>query len=252
MRKLILPVFLISVGLFSCKKETTNLSDINKGNNFYPTQIGKYIIYNYDSTIWDDHEEKIFYYQGQLRYTTVDTFRDTENEGRLSYRIDVERRANETDPFEPSSVIYVTPSDNNVVMEERNVKFIKMVFPVSDGITWNGNAMIPIDDQDYAKEFGNDKWVYTYANFNTDYNTTPANVYNNTVTVNQIDDSLNNPDEDSAAYAYKNYAQEVYAYNVGMIYRKRTYWEFQPKIDGSGGSGFRKGYEVILKAVENN
>lgn len=249
MRKLILPVFLISVGLFSCKKEKTDLSDINKGNNFYPTQIGKYIIYNYDSTIWDDHEQKVFFYEGQLRYTTVDTFRDAE--GQLSYRVDVERRANNTDPFEPSSVIYATPSEGNVIVDERNTKFIKMVFPVSNGTAWNGNAMLPLSDPDYA-EFDNDKWVYTYADFNTDYNTTPAKVYNNTVTVNQIDDSLNNPDEDSTAYAYKNYAQEVYAYNVGMIYRKRTYWVFQPKIEGSGGSGFRKGYEVILKAVENN
>lgn len=252
MRKLILPFLLVSVGLVSCKKETTDLSDMEKGNNFYPTQIGKYIIYNYDSTVWDDLQQTALPYKGQLRYTTVDTFRDMEHEGQLSYRVIVESRQNNTDAFEPSSVIYVTPSENQLVMEERNARYIKMVFPVSNGKTWNGNAMIPIDDPDYAKEFGNDKWVYTYANYNTDYNTTPAKVYANTVTVNQIDDSLNNPDEDSTAYAYKNYSQEVYAYNVGMIYRKRTYWEFQPKVGGSGGSGYRKGYEVILKAVDNN
>jgi len=251
MRKLILPFLLVSVGLFSCKKETTDLSDINKGNKFYPTEIGKYIIYNYDSTIWNDLEQKVFFYQGQFRYTVVDTFRDTENEGALAYRIDVERRANDTDPFEPSDVIYVTPSETQVIMSQRNAKFIKMVFPVSNGTTWNGNAMLPLEDPDYA-EYDNDKWVYTYANFNTDYNTTPAKVYNNTVTVNQIDDALNDPDVDSNAYAYKNYSQEVYAYNVGMVYSKRTYWVFQPKVGGSGGSGFRKGYEVILKAVENN
>lgn len=245
MRKFILPFLLVSVGLVSCKKETEDLSEISKGNKFYPTEIGKYIIYNYDSIYYDDLLLAEIPESGQVRYYVADTFRD--DAGRLSYAINVQRRKNDTDPFVPNDVIYVTPAADHIEMEQKNLKFIKMTFPVSNGKSWNGNAMIPLDDQDY-EEFDNDKWKYTYANFNTEFD--PGNnLYEHTVTVNQIDDALNDPDVDSNAYAYRNYSQEIYAYNVGLIYKERIYWVFQPK---PGGSGYRKGYRVIMKAVENN
>lgn len=245
MRKFILPFLLVSVGLVSCKKETEDLSEISKGNKFYPTEIGKYIIYNYDSTYYNDLLQMVKHEIGQVRYYVADTFRD--DAGRLSYAINVQRRKNDRDPFVPNDVIYVTPTADHIEMEQKNIKFIKMTFPVSNGKSWNGNAMIPLGDKDY-EEFDNDKWNYTYANFNTEFD--PGNnLYEHTVTVNQIDDALNDPDADPNAYAYRNYSQEVYAYNVGLVYQERIYWVFQPK---PGGSGFRKGYGVILRAVENN
>src|SRR5690606_4049419 len=96
-------------------------------------------------------------------------------------------------------------------------------------------------------------WLYQYKNVGKSFD--PGNnMYINTVTVNQIDDQLNNPDLDSTNYAYRNYSQEIFAKGVGMIYKERIYWVFQPKSpDGqSGGSGYRKGYEVIMRAIENN
>ncbi len=248
MRKILLPFLLISVGLVSCKKETEDISEIAKGNKFFPTEIGKYIVYDYDSTYWNDQLGKDLHYRGQFRYYVADTFRD--NAGRLSYVINVQVRANDTDPYRPDDVIYVTPTEDRIEYKQKNLTFIKMVFPVSNGKSWNGNAMIPLGDNDYA-EYDNDKWKYTYANFDTEFD--PGNnLYLHTVTVNEIDDALNNPDVDSTAYAYRNYSQERYAYNVGMVYRERIYWVFQPKVGGSGGSGFRKGYGVVMKAVENN
>lgn len=249
MRKLIFPFLLISIGLVSCKKETEDLSEISQGNKFFPTEIGKYIIYNYDSTIYDDLKRLEAHVIGQVRYYVADTFRDGAN--RLSYTLNVQSRKNNKDPFIPNDVIYVTPSGERIEMEQKNLKFIKMVFPVSNGKSWNGNAMIPLDDNDYKEEYDNEKWNYSYTNFDTEFD--PGNnLFEHTVTVNQIDDVLNNPDVDSTAYAYRNYAQEIYAYNVGMIYKERIFWVFQPKVGSSGGSGYRKGYAVTMKAVENN
>lgn len=248
MRKILLPFLIVSVGLVSCSKETEDLSEIAKGNKFFPTEIGKYIVYDYDSTYWNDQLGEEFHYRGQFRYTVADTFRD--NAGRMSYAISVQRRKNDTDPYVPDDVIYVTPTEDHVELKQKNLTFLKMVFPVSNGKSWNGNAMIPLGDGDY-EEFDNDKWNYTYSAFDTEFD--PGNnLYLHTVTVNQIDDRLNDPDVDSTAYAYRNYAKEIYAYNVGMVYRERIYWVFQPKVGGSGGSGKRKGYGVVLKAVENN
>lgn len=248
MRKLLLPFLLISVGLVSCKKETEDISEIAQGNKFFPTEIGKYILYDYDSTYWNDQLKAEIHREGQVRYDVVDTFRDGSD--RLAYVINVQSRRNDTDPFLPNDVIYVTPTGDRIEFYQKNRTFLKLVFPVSDGKSWDGNAMINMGDADNA-EYAGDEWKYTYANFNTEFD--PGNnLYEHTVTVNQIDDALNDPDVDSTVYASRNYSQEVYAYNVGMVYRERYYWVFQPKVGGSGGSGYRKGYGVIMKAVNNN
>ena len=246
MRKLILPFLLISVGLVSCKKEKEDLSGMQMGNNFYPTQIGKYIVYNYDSTVYDDVKQLTAHLTGQVRYYVADTFRDAD--GRLAYTVKVQKRANDTDPYLVNDVITVTPTDDHVEMEQKTLTFIKLAFPVANGKSWNGNALLPATDNDSAYDEFNkfqQSWNYTYSDYDTDFQPN-AKLYEHTVTVNEISDTLGNPDTDSTAYAYKNFSKEIYAYNVGLIYKERTYWEYKPEV------GYRKGYSVILKAVDNN
>lgn len=253
MRKLLLPVLTLvfSVSLLSsCKREKEDLSGLSDGYKYFPLEIGKYILYDVDSTIWDDFLKAEIHHRSQMRYEVVDTFRN--ETGSLSYVINIRSRKTNAEPFVESDVIYVTPNDNRVVVSQQNLKYIKLIFPVVDGATWDGNAMIPLGDADY-QQFDNEKWVYTYSDEDEPFN--PGNnLYDHTVTVNHIDDRLNDPDADSTAYAYRNYSKEIYAFNVGMIYKERIFWEFQPKSpDGSsGGSGYRKGYGVLMKAVENN
>lgn len=253
MKKSILPLAIILLGMLlfnSCKKETFTTSDMEIGHNFYPLEMGKYVVYDVDSLIWDDFLKTKVPSQCQLRYDVTDTFRNDTNE--LGYLITVRYRKTVADAYVPHDVLYAVRHDNKLVVTHHNLKFIKLTFPVADGINWNGNAMIPLNDSDNV-QYDNNNWNYVYTNYDDTYNT-GIKLYPHTVTVNEIDDQLNNPDEDSTAYAYKNFSQEIYAYNVGMIYRIRIYWTFQPKSpDGnSGGSGYRKGYSVIMKAVDNN
>jgi hypothetical protein len=254
MRKYILPLIcgaLSVLSLSSCEKETEDLSEYSIGRNFFPLQKGKYILYNVDSTYWDDFLKAEIVYHSQMRYQIADSF--TNAEGNISYKVDVYQRKETTDSFQIKEIFYVTPSETNVEVTQKNLTFIKMVFPVAEGTTWDGNAKIPKLDQDYTQEYSNTNWVYSYHNLGVAFD--PGNnYYDRTVTINHIDDQLNNPDLDSTLYAYRNYSQEVYAYNVGMIYKERIYWVFQPKgPDGQGGgSGYRKGYGVRMRAIENN
>lgn len=244
-------VLALTTALTSCKKESEDLSGLSTGEGYYPLEIGKYVLYNVDSTYWDDFLKTEIVYTSQVRYQTADTF--TNAAGELSYKIDVFQRKQTTDSFELREVFYVTKTNNSIEVNQKNITFIKLIFPVTDGKAWDGNAKVPILDQTYTKEYDNANWIYIYNKADQPFD--PGNnFYEHTVTVNQIDDQLNDPDVDPSAYAYKNYSQEVYALNVGLIYRDRIYWEFQPKSpDGqSGGSGYRKGYGVRMRAIENN
>jgi hypothetical protein len=253
MRKVLLPLVALTVGsgLFfaSCEKETSGYEDMTNGKEFMPLEIGRYILYDVDSVIWDDFLRAEIHHHSQQRYEVVDTFRDDAN--RLSYVINVLSRPSAQFPFKPDNVIHVTPTETTMEYKQRNINFIKLIFPVENGRAWDGNAKIPLGDADY-EEYNNPKWKYEYSKLGESFD--PGNnFYQNSVTVNHIDDQLNDPDVDTTAYAYKNYSQEVYAYNVGMVYRQRTYWVFQPSAGSAGGgSGFRKGYEVTMRAVDNN
>jgi len=244
MNKKLVPLFLIaaffSLSFLSCTKEKDTEYKEDRTRAYFPLQFGRYVVYDVDSTRWDDFLKVKTLYQYQMRYTVADTFRD--NQFRLSYRIDVHLRKKDNIPWNTHRVIYVTPTPTHLEYVEDNVRFIKLVFPVSNTITWKGNSMIPAGDQDYS--YFQD-WNYTYANVDKPFNNGIAH-FETTATVYQVDDSLNHPETRPNDYAYRIYGKEVYGYDIGMVYREMTYWTYQPTI------GYRSGYSVVMRAVDHN
>ena len=47
--------------------------------------------------------------------------------------------------------------------------------------------------------------------------------------------------------SYRTYAKEVYAYNVGMIYKEWTHWTYKPNH-----AQCVNGYSVIMRAIDYN
>ena len=84
MTKYFIGLFFISLFFISCKKEKDNFNS-ESVNDYYPLQVGKYITYNLDSTVFINFGQKdtIISYQVQDR---VDA-QITDNLGRPGYRI---------------------------------------------------------------------------------------------------------------------------------------------------------------------
>ena len=93
MNKTFFPAILVAafmtITLFSCirKGDDKYGGDISK--SFFPLQFGRYVVYDVDSTLWDDFHQVKTLHRYQMRYTIADTFRD--NEFRLSYRMNKKR-----------------------------------------------------------------------------------------------------------------------------------------------------------------
>ena len=224
--------------LASCKKETEAPYD---NTNYFPLQVGKYILYDVDSIVHNDFNETSIPYHSQMRYDVVDSFKD--NQGRLSYTINVMWRKNTTEPFVPSDVIHVTKTATGLEWVQGNVRLLKMIFPVVEGASWNGNSAVstldPQLDEYLVDKYG---WNYQYANLKAEYD--PGNnPFYNTVTVNEADQTTNIAGD--TVYADRNYSQAVYAYGTGLIYKERVFWTYQPKK-------YKKGYELRMRAVEQN
>lgn len=260
MRRYFLQLLVVafSLSFFACQR-THYTPTSGNGAEYFPLEIGKYIVYNVDSTYWYDFDSTMVPKQCQQRYEVVDTFRDGQN--RLSYRINVYTRYKDTSAYQIDNVIYATRTSTGIEYTQRNIKFLKLVFPVENGKNWNGNVYIDSNATNPdLKQYTDDvwQWNYVYSLKGADFD--PGNnLYENTVTVNEIDSKTNDPDVDPTVYADRNYSKEIYASGVGLIYREREFWTFQPVVRDpvtgqiiGGGNGARNGYAVIMRAIENN
>lgn len=245
MNKRFLPLLILSglflVSFFSCKKESDDKYANNVSAGYFPLEVGHYVTYNVDSVIWNDFDCTIDTNHYQMRFTIADTFFD--NASRKSYRIETSIRSGDTVSWNPGTVMYVTPTATGLEYVENNLRYIKLTYPIVEGNSWDGNSMILTNDQDYSFMAG---WNYKYANYKQSYDQDGVS-FDNTVTVNQVDETQNNPETQPNDYAYRTYSKEVYAYGIGMVYRAWTHWIYDP-----GVKTCRKGSSVVMRAVDHN
>jgi hypothetical protein len=239
---LLMLVAVSSAAFFSCKKYTKSDKDLTR--NYFPLELGKTITYDVDSTYYNDASCTKRNIKCQLKYAITDTVVDySPFTPKLTYIMTVYHRPYDGAIWTPQRVILLTPTTTGLIYEQDNNAYIKLNFPIKQGAKWLGNTKIDASNPDYAYLKG---WNYEYQNYGLSYNNSLVN-FENTVTVLEHDASVNYPDYDSLTGASRIYAKEVYAYNVGMIYKEWTHWTYKP-------SQFpcRDGYTVIMRAIDHN
>lgn len=237
--------------LSGCKKETESIQ-MEPLANYLPLQTGKYITYRTDSMLFTNFGTATIVRSYQEKHV-VDAL-ITDNEGRPAYRIfRFVRDTAGTQPWQPSGSFYITPDSVKMEVTENNLRFVKLVAPVRQGNSWQGNRFLPDDPYDAFYLFSNDDnieaWDYTYTatDETLNLNGTPLN---NVVTVQQADESINAPVTQPDAYGYINYAVEKYAKGIGLVYEELTMWEYQPNTGGSGG--YKTGFGVKRAMIDHN
>lgn len=255
-KKIILGILTIGVCLtafYSCRKNSTTTGD--KTLNYFPLQLGKYVSYNVDSILYDTTTCTQLETRTQLKYAIDDTFRDSKQ--RLSYIMDVYSRPHDGANWQKARVILLTPDviaqlttspppgtpTTSLLYSEVGTQFIKLEFPIIEGNTWKGNSLVQVNDADYAYFYN---WNYVYQDYYKQFNT-GYSVFDNTVTVLENNESVYNPALDTTQYAYRTYAKEVYAYNVGMVYKEWTHYIYHPNH-----STCVAGYSVVMRAYDHN
>jgi hypothetical protein len=244
MTKKIVPVFLLVAicftMLFSCKKY--NNTKVDATRNYFPLTLGNYVVYNVDSTYYYGVAGTQAHVSSQIMYQMTDTFTDSKK--RLSYIMNVYVRPYDGAQWVASSVILITPTANSLLYSQDGTQYIKMMFPITDSLTWQGNQLAQVQDSSFAFLKG---WNYQYSGLNYSYFNGNVN-YDNTVSVLEDDENVNYQNVDSLVSGYRTYAKEVYAYNVGMVYKEFTHYTW-----GSPDTANNKnGYRVIMSATANH
>ncbi len=188
--KLVFILVLIGL-LFGCKKSNNQAAKMYY--TYFPTEINSWVEYEARSIIHVDAlgSDTTYFY---LKEIITEEFID--NQGRTTYRVERFEKDSLDQEYELKDVWYSNITQTTAEKVEENVRFTKMIFPVSENKTWDGNANNTIG-----------KWSYQYDSLHLPrtYNSLD---FDSTVLVSQIDNV--NPFQRQQAY-------EVYANYVGLV-----------------------------------
>ncbi|HSZ33619.1 MAG TPA: hypothetical protein VK772_09910 [Puia sp.] len=238
----ILLSFLV-VAIFGCNKNNPLVTDTPA--DYYPMHVGSYIIYRMDSLKFvnvGSQDSIISYHAKEVVDDSI-----TDNLGRLSYRvIRYLSDTNEIAPWTPSIAYMVTPLAGSVEVVENNLRYIKMITPVQDGMTWLGNAYIDTKS-DTSQVPYMDGWNYTYSNTGM-----PYTVFAGTIPVSVIVNEANSVTGlGDGSYTQTVFSQEVYGKNIGLIYKNFLYSVYQsPNVEYPSGATI--GYGLTFNMVSHN
>ena len=130
---------LVSTVLFTCE-ESVDTDKVQFGYEYFPLEVGQYRIYEVDSIVYDPigggtviDSTKTFF-----REIIADTLID--NTGATVFRVERYQRKNNDLPWNIQKVLILSRDESRAFWIEDNLRFIKMVFPVEAGKSWDGHV----------------------------------------------------------------------------------------------------------------
>lgn len=205
-------VFTLAVILVSACKETPDDYITDSGHDYYPLEIGKFVEYQMDSTIYDPNgDTTVFYSTSFLREEVLDTL--TDNEGNTVYKIEQYERSEDSQPWNIKKVLTMAVVENQATRTEDNLQFVKIAFPLAKGNRWNGNShfeedlIVNIAGETVAMFKG---WEYRIQNIGVA----------DTIGGVQFDDTIVIEEADNENLIELRRSTSVYAKGIGLVERE--------------------------------
>ena len=186
-----------------------------------PQRVGAYQIYSVDQTVYSEvasPEESHF----EIKMEAMDSFPDVN--GDYTYVIHRSKRGNSADEWEYLDTWSSRVNDQEAIMNEENISFVKITFPVKNEKEWNGN--------EYNT---NDEDVYQMKSVDEPF-TIGDQAFSKTVFIDQ---------EDIEDLLIKDKRFEIYARDIGLIYKEVTDLSYCDDVDCFGQQVIKSG--VIFK-----
>lgn len=221
----ILIVFFAVIIITSCTKKDVISSSV-KAENYYPVLQSKVWVYRLDSTAIPDFGASLVVHSYHVKDSVASSFFDNTN--RLSwivYRFITDTL--EQTPWQSLSTYYITPTATNIeVLDDNNLRFIKLVTPVVKNKTWQGNSYIDTRSINSQYQYL-DGWNYTYTSVDSPF-TALAGIMDSTVTILQQDETSPEGAFNPDYFQQRDYSIEVYAKGIGLVYKDFLHWIWQP------------------------
>ena len=253
MKKLILPILFIGFICLitsACKdKSTFEDFQVNFGYEYFPLEIGKYRDYSVDSTTYDIGPTGDVIKTNSITYVreeVQDTI--TDNLGRPGFKIERFVRSNLTDPWIIKDVWMMIRTDEQAESLEENLRFIKMVFPLKEGVVWDGNRYI--DETTMINIAGETVEVFKSWEYEVEFVGEPIAVNNEF-----YDEAVEITQADNENLIELRYSKEQYVKGIGLAYKEMKILDTQciSECDGmSWENKAEKGFIVVQTLIGFN
>lgn len=230
----------------SCKKQSDEIQTASI-SDYYPLEVGKYIDYNLDSSVFINFGQKdtVIHYMAR---DVVDAT-TTDNLNRPSFRIIRYLRQSESEEWTPSATYMVTPTNGQLEVIENNLRFIKLMLPIKQDFSWKGNKYIDTYSTNFEQRYLDD-WDYIYDSVGAPLTINDIS-FDSTIKVFERDEFLGqDPSIPGTQYAEKNFGVEKYAKGVGLIYRELIHWEYQGAQPGR--TAYFAGFGIKMTITGHN
>jgi hypothetical protein len=208
-------IFISSFIVLSCTKKKVPENDSLLGLDYYPTTQGKYVIYDVDSTVYSEIPVDTVQTKYRIKERIADSF--TDNEGKPAIRLERfikmynPNKPYDSIPWSIKEVWMINADKKSVQISESNIRFTKLIFPIQEDASWDGNARNTIGE-----------WMYTY-DYIDKKETINGNVLEKVLYVKQR--------FFRTEISLENY-YEKYAKGVGLVYRQITDVYSQNVVNG--------------------
>jgi len=195
-------IFFLALSLFTaCKKDASTTVDF--GYNYVPLIKGNYVIYDVDSIYFDDFTKTSDTSKFQLKEQIGDAFIDLTGNSSYEYKRYKRYYAPNVDintiAWTLTDVWYVSKLKDRYERVEESYRYSRLKFPVLNETSWDGNAFNNIGE-----------WKYVLQKVDT-----KAKVGNTT-----FDSTATVIQRDQESKISKQYYKEIFARNVGLIYKR--------------------------------
>lgn len=208
----------------------------DSGLDYYPLHVGQYALYQVEETnILFSTQTKTFY---ELKVIVNDSI--VSDQG-VTYFLIRQKRAKASDSWETLDTWSAQVTKNKIIQNEGNILFVKLTFPLSLNLAWDGNQFNNLAD-DGNLFTGSKSDQYFISDFNAPASLPSGFETDHALTVihNDFSDNIVGVDQ----------RKEIYAKGVGLIYKAITQLNYCTGSNCLGQQKIDKGVILIqsLKA----
>ncbi len=202
MKNLVYCVLGLSLFIFSaCREVELQPEAANLGYEYFPLKTGTFWIYRVDTVEYffsGDTTRGTFF----RKVTVTDSFQNPA--GQMRYVLTAEKAFDTLAGYLPDSTYLAYTNETQAFLVEQNRPLLKLIFPVKENLTWNGDAFHP-------NKLG-DGEVYKMIELGKVREVVPGREVPTLTVVNNYDSSCVGLIKRS----------EQYAANIGLVFKERT------------------------------
>ena len=239
--------FILLTGTISCKKSFEVFTS-EKVNDYIPLEVGKYIMYQLDSTVYTNlgstKEIHTYIIKDSIQSITAD------NLGRKAFRIlRLIRNKIDTNNWAHLDAFLAIADSSSFEWIESNKRFIKIMSPIKNAFSWKGNTYIntvSVPDAGFLHD-----WTYTFDKTNTPLKFNQL-IIPSTISILQRNDTIGDP-TNKKVYAEINYSKEIYGKGIGLVYKDFIHQVWQPG-NANNPSGYfeENSYGLKISILRHN